>query len=31
MENVTLGLSYGGQFATDAVDQSVRGNLSVKF
>ncbi|MFC7395574.1 autotransporter outer membrane beta-barrel domain-containing protein, partial [Chelatococcus sp. GCM10030263] len=31
MENATLGLSYGGQFATDAIDQSVRGNLSVKF
>ncbi|HWL46264.1 MAG TPA: autotransporter domain-containing protein, partial [Sphingomonadaceae bacterium] len=30
-EDATLGIAYGGQFATDAVDQSVRGNFSVRF
>jgi fibronectin-binding autotransporter adhesin len=30
-ENAQLSISYGGQFATDAVDQSVRGNFNLKF
>ncbi|MFC7398203.1 autotransporter-associated beta strand repeat-containing protein [Chelatococcus sp. GCM10030263] len=30
-EEALLGLSYGGQFSTSAVDQSVRGNFSLKF
>lgn len=29
--NVTLGLSYGGQFGNGATDQTARGNLAVKF
>ena len=29
--NATLGISYGGQFGAGALDQSVRGNLSIKF
>jgi fibronectin-binding autotransporter adhesin len=30
-EEALLSLSYGGQFSTGAVDQSVRGNFSLKF
>jgi fibronectin-binding autotransporter adhesin len=30
-ENATVGISYGGQFSTDAFDQSIRGNLSIRF
>jgi outer membrane autotransporter protein len=30
-ENATVGISYGGQFSTDAFDQSIRGSLSVSF
>jgi outer membrane autotransporter protein len=30
-EEALLSLSYGGQFSTNAVDQSVRGNFSLKF
>ena len=29
--NASLGISYGGQFGAGALDQSVRGNLSIKF
>lgn len=29
--NATLGISYGGQFGSGTLDQSVRGNLSIKF
>ena len=29
--NATLGISYGGQFGAGSLDQSVRGNLSIKF
>ena len=29
--NATLGISYGGQFSGHTIDQSVKGNLSVKF
>ncbi len=29
--NATLGISYGGQFAGSAIDQSVKGNLAVRF
>jgi outer membrane autotransporter protein len=30
-ENATVGIAYGGQFSTDAFDQSIRGSLSIKF
>ncbi len=29
--NASLGLSYGGQFGSGALDQSVRGSVSIKF
>jgi outer membrane autotransporter protein len=29
--NATLGVSYGGQFSSDATDQSVKANFSLKF
>ena len=29
--NASLGIFYGGQFGSGALDQSVRGNLSIKF
>lgn len=29
--NATLGISYGGQFSGHTIDQSVQGNLAVKF
>ncbi|MBR1274964.1 autotransporter domain-containing protein [Bradyrhizobium sp. AUGA SZCCT0283] len=30
-KNTTLGISYGGQFGNHAADQSIKGNLAVRF
>jgi outer membrane autotransporter protein len=29
--NTTLGVSYGGQYGGNAIDQSVRANFNVRF